>query len=383
MLSNNLVVIPNLHKTDKVCDFVLQTTTQLSLNNQVYIIDTKRSYSIREILFNLIGKQKKLKLKNQINGIAHLTPIELIPFQRFKTIKKINQALYYYGLQIFLSLKHYQAPRKIWWMFFPHLVSITQYRLKSWKIIYDCVDYFQHLSTKMPLKERGLIAASDLMFVNSQALRKIHSTQNEKTIHFMPQGFRLKAFRSQQPKKLNGGSQQIVLGFVGAISRRLDLQLIKKIAINQPNWKIILWGPEVKFNQTEPASQQLEQLKQLTNISFGQSSAAEIPRIIKHFDIGLIPYDATIDFNRYSYPMKLFEYFYMGKPVVSTPIEELKRFPRFVKIGTDAQEWSRHIKKLLKKPWSDSYKQQQRQLAIANSWENKIEAIMKIIDGKI
>ena len=36
----------------------------------------------------------------------------------------------------------------------------------------------------------------------------------------------------------------------------------------------------------------------------------------------------------------------MGKPVVSTPIEELKAFPTFVKIGNTAEEWEKHIKTL-------------------------------------
>jgi len=69
----------------------------------------------------------------------------------------------------------------------------------------------------------------------------------------------------------------------------------------------------------------------------------------------------------------------MGKPVVSTNIEELKRFPKFVKIGKNAEEWDKIIKKLLKKPWPKRHRNEQRKIAIENSWENKISAILKFI----
>ena len=78
--------------------------------------------------------------------------------------------------------------------------------------------------------------------------------------------------------------------------------------------------------------------------------------------------------------MKLFEYFYLGKPVISTPIEELKRFPKFVKIGKTAKEWEKHIKFLLSKPWP--YQKEQKKLAKENSWKSKIEVISKIIDDE-
>ena len=77
--------------------------------------------------------------------------------------------------------------------------------------------------------------------------------------------------------------------------------------------------------------------------------------------------------------MKLFEYFHMGVPVVSTPIEELARFPKYVKIGLTANEWGKHIKEILTKPWPKKYKYDQRRLAVKNSWKNKIDEISKFL----
>ena len=77
--------------------------------------------------------------------------------------------------------------------------------------------------------------------------------------------------------------------------------------------------------------------------------------------------------------MKLFEYFYMGKPVISTPIEEVKRFPNYVKIGNTVEEWKKHITSLLSHSWPKSYQKKQREMAIANNWSKKISIIGEII----
>lgn len=79
--------------------------------------------------------------------------------------------------------------------------------------------------------------------------------------------------------------------------------------------------------------------------------------------------------------MKLFEYFYMGKPVLSTPIRELTlpKFKNLIKIGKNYLEWESHIHYLLNKPWNKSSQRKQKQMAINNSWDNKVKFILSKI----
>jgi len=282
-----------------------------------------------------------------------------------------------------LSLKHITAQRKIFWMFFPHLNSLTKIIFPSWKIIYDCVDYFQHLSKTMPQQEIDLIQAADLVFANSETLLKIHAKYKTGQIFLVPQGFRLQSFRKEITKKKKWGINKPILGFIGGISNRLDFKLIYNLAKNNSHWTIVLWGPIISFSGEYKPKKEIQKLKLLKNVIWGKSKQKDIPSIISSFDIGIIPYDTTIDFNKYCYPMKIFEYFYLGKPVVSTPIKELKKIPLFIKTGQSVQEWEENINDILAKPWPKKYQRQQRQLAIKNSWENKIEAISKIINDTI
>jgi glycosyltransferase involved in cell wall biosynthesis len=144
-----------------------------------------------------------------------------------------------------------------------------------------------------------------------------------------------------------------------------------------------LWGPvqEAETKDIKQTNQQIAKLKTLNNVIFGQSTdRREIPNIIKQFDVCMIPYDTKLASVRYSYPMKLFEYFYLGKPIVSTPIVELKNLTKYVKIGRSPQEWQDLIRSVLTPTWSKQLQAEQNKMAIANSWERKISAISLVIE---
>jgi glycosyltransferase involved in cell wall biosynthesis len=76
--------------------------------------------------------------------------------------------------------------------------------------------------------------------------------------------------------------------------------------------------------------------------------------------------------------MKIFEYFYAGKPVLSTKIAELtkKHFNGLVYYG-NKEEWSNHIKFLINNQWSKEKRKKQRSMALANTWDKKISQILK------
>jgi len=100
---------------------------------------------------------------------------------------------------------------------------------------------------------------------------------------------------------------------------------------------------------------------------------------MEKFDICMIPYDISFDFNKYSYPMKIFEYFYVGKPVISTEIKELECFSDFVKMGENSKIWQLKINQLLSQAWPLKKSLTQKQISVKNSWANKLEKIYEFI----
>ena len=172
---------------------------------------------------------------------------------------------------------------------------------------------------------------------------------------------------------------------MGGLNDRIDYQLLEKLIKNNQRWHFVLWGPiqdSLLMNKSH-IKKAIYSILSLPNVTHSWSlNKKEIPSIIQQFDIGIIPYNASLEFNRYSYPLKAFEYFYMGKPVISTPIHELERFPDLIIINKSYEEWEKTIKKLLSKPWPIKYQKLQRKIAEDNAWENKLEKICRLIERK-
>jgi glycosyltransferase involved in cell wall biosynthesis len=251
--------------------------------------------------------------------------------------------------------------------------------------LYDCVDYAwsknQTEFEDIQRIEKTMIRKVDYFFVNSYVLYTIHKS-TRKPDRIVPQGFRLQDFKTYSGKSCKQFMHKPVIGYVGAINHRIDFCLLLALSRRNPGYQFVLWGriQDLDNSDLQTTKAWVDILRKETNIAIGHSTCgADIPGIIRQFDIAIIPYVIGYKSVKYSYPMKLFEYFYMGKPVISTSIEELKRFPKYIKIGNTANEWEKHIKNCLSGSWSKEYKKEQKKFAEANSWDKKILSVTSVL----
>lgn len=374
MKKTTVFVIPFILPWDWSADYQRQTCLELAKNHPVV------AYMQKDAVFWLKALFEKKRYRYTVNrNVSFYRPLYVLPFRRFKLIEKINQLLAYIVFELFFLMDK----RIILWIFDPAFYQLP--RITHGMSIYDCVDYAwsreKQDSMRVRSMEKKLIRNVTYFFVNSHTLARRHGTTRSVTA-IVPQGFRLDHFRFPTAAKIKFSIRKPIIGYIGALNHRIDYDLLSAVVKRNPQWQFVLWGLIQEFvsDDTDKVLTRVDKLKQLPNITFGKSTnRREVPSIIRRFDVAMIPYDKSFDANRYCYPMKLFEYFYMGKPVISTPIEELKRFPKFVKIGATVQEWEGHIRALWSKPWPESYKRTQRRLAIANSWEKKIKVILNKI----
>jgi UDP-galactopyranose mutase len=105
------------------------------------------------------------------------------------------------------------------------------------------------------------------------------------------------------------------LGFAGVIDERMDLDLIADVAEQRPDWQIVLVGPIVKISPTR--------VPQRSNIHcLGPRRYEELPAYLAGWDVALMPF-ALNDATRFISPTKTPEYIAAGRPVVSTPINDV------------------------------------------------------------
>ncbi len=234
------------------------------------------------------------------------------------------------------------------------------------------VDYWKLHGTTM---EPQLIAKSDLCVANSTYLANYCGQYNPNSF-YVGQGCDLETFtgyNQQQPlpKDVTGIGKPII-GYVGALqSIRLDMEILKYVALQRPHWSIVLVGPEDdEFKQSE--------LHSIPNIYFlGGKNPDLLPAYISSFDVCLNPQivnQVTIG----NYPRKIDEYLAMGKPVVATRTEAMSAFADHVYLGGTKEDYLRLIDQALTEN-SESLQQERIRFAATHTWANNVGEIYAAI----
>jgi UDP-galactopyranose mutase len=99
------------------------------------------------------------------------------------------------------------------------------------------------------------------------------------------------------------------------IDERMDLNLVRDVADERPDWHWVMIGPVVKIAPSD--------LPQRPNIHYlGMKSYAELPSYIAGWDVAVLPF-ARNESTRFISPTKTPEYLAAGRPVVSTSIKDV------------------------------------------------------------
>ncbi|MDA1079498.1 MAG: glycosyltransferase [bacterium] len=371
MLRNRTIITPLNLDWVRPADFQRQTCLELAKKNKVIV------YVQHEARFFL--KTTTRRVFPKLQNISFYVPTYYIPFRRLRIIEEINR-----NLSFLIFLLSIRADRKIFWFFDSDFVWMLKFARKNDVTLYDCVD--DGLSYKIAnglrayAQEVAFVKRVRLFFTNSLSL-SIRYAKIRSATWVQHAGFDLSNFASlktsalSQAKKSNKKPR---IGFVGCIDDRINFVLLASIAVQLRRADFILCGP-IKRNATA-AMTRLVKLPNVHHLSEVQRS--QIGSIISNLDVCIIPYKSTPKVF-FSLPTKLFEYFYFGKPVVSSSILELLRFDNYLKISRTTSDWVREIEKLLNTSMSTIKCQALMQVAINNSWQHKLSAIEKVLEMRM
>ena len=164
-----------------------------------------------------------------------------------------------------------------------------------------------------------------------------------------------------------------LIGYAGGVHQWVDQDLLVELARAHPNYSFVFVGP-IQTN--------VERLRRLPNVALvGQKPHDRLPHCLQQFDVGIIPYRLT-EYTRNVYPTKLNEYHALGKPVVSTPLQEIlafnQRYGPLVGVAADAQAFGDAIRAALHDS-SPELIRRRKETARDNSWEHRMEAMQQLI----
>lgn len=379
-LKDFIVVIPLHLPLGYPSDYIDQTAHILSKNNLVILFDFRAPILWKQILRNFIPILKSyIKLASDIpHGEVYFRPISIFPTRNLAFIHRLNQSLGLLQLKLFLLFKRNKI---ILWGFDPIMEQVVG-KLGENISVYDCIDLLgEDQQTKLAKdSEKKLFNGTNVVIFNSQGL----SDQKTKLNSFLKKksfvtvcGCNVDLFQKNNIKvpadfkSITG--KKIILA--GVFDYRLDIELLRYVVLHNPKLNFIFIGPLL-----DDVNKEFFTILKKKNVHYlGNKRKEELPVYYRNSNVGIVPYKTSLNFVKYSNPMKVYEYFAAGIPVVSTEIEVLNNYPRDIICTTDDYaQFSLALSSFLNN-WSETTKNKARKIAKINSWDNKIEKIEKFI----
>jgi len=255
----------------------------------------------------------------------------------------------------------------------PFWYFLTDY-FDNKKIIYDCLD--DHKGFVENRKDIEILEkknAQNCRFIVVTSEKLIKSYFDKKKVFIIGNGVDKKMI---DRKKNFLQNKKKIIGYIGEINWWMDVDLVETILKNFPKYQFIFIG---MANNKE--IKKLE--KKYNNLKLvGEVNYEKVKTYLKKFDVALIPFTINNFTNKIN-PVKVYEYFAFGLPVVATLLFELKKIPqKLIYLSSSKSDFIVNLKKALTE--RNFYLSQERvAFALKNTWDEKALEYLRLIESII
>ena len=225
------------------------------------------------------------------------------------------------------------------WFYDPMAIRGFAGQLNEQLIIYDCMDelsLFRGAPPELVHRESELLAVADLVFAGGPKIWRAKREVNPNCFcygcgvdaeHFgraLDPELRLPDELADLPHPL--------FGYIGVVDERIDYDLLAHLAASTKG-SLVMIGPWTKVDPTSfPRSNNL--------LWLGGRDYSDLPSYAKGFDVCIMPF-ARNEATRFINPTKALEYMATGRPIVSTPVEDVvAQFSNVIAIAEDASQFA-------------------------------------------
>ncbi|MBQ7714771.1 MAG: glycosyltransferase [Clostridia bacterium] len=266
--------------------------------------------------------------------------------------------------------------------------EVRKYINKGYKVLYEYIDEISpDLSGTKDLpaniKEKYELAMNDAdnvyVVATAEILKEdVLRRRGDRNFVFSTNGVDYEFFKdlSCEPELdaefediINDG--KITVGYYGAMARWLDYEIIDK-AVSTGKYSFVLIG--VRYDDSLDSSGILE----LDDVHFlGQIDYKVLKYYASKLDILTIPFEINVITSATS-PLKLFEYMALGKPIVTTAMNECMKYSSPL-IAHSKDEFVSLLDKAAELRGDPEYMKLLDREARENSWDGKTDEILRMI----
>jgi glycosyltransferase involved in cell wall biosynthesis len=266
--------------------------------------------------------------------------------------------------------------------FWEPFVSKNEFDLVCYDYL-DAIDvsatFYSYSATKK--QHEKLVRRSDVVFVTAEALKQATlAIASDKEVVVVSNGADSGFFASNRESHQildYAKTKRKIVGYIGALGSWFDLDLVYAAAEELTEVDFVLVGP------FDPKNKKYTKSKPKNVYMLGVKEYAQIPSYVNIFDVGLIPFQPG-PISDATNPVKLYEYFSLGKPVVATFLRSLEEYDdgRLLKTAGTAHEFADAIKFFITQD-SQKWQASREQISLQNSWLSKATTIIWTIESRL
>ncbi len=332
-------------------------------------------YDIKRAFGKVASWLRPEKIEGAIETHPNLRIISpfMIPYNNYTSIREFNAKSVIKAVQTAATEWNFQDPILLTTQ---PLAADYCGKLGENLVVYYCVDDFVHWPGMNQPKlvqglEDSLLEKSDLVFAVSDSLCNSRYNGKNRT-ELLTHGVDIPHFATAKethevPSLLKDLTNPII-GFYGLIDKHFDTELVEQILHSNPTWQVTCIG-------TKRIS--LERLENYSNFHWIDAVAyEELPRYASCFDVAIIPYHVN-EHTQTANPLKLREYIATGKPIVTTPMNEVFRFQDVINIAEKGEAFISSIENALTQRVDEDLRAKS---LVGESWKDKAELVSEWIE---
>lgn len=245
---------------------------------------------------------------------------------------------------------------------------------RGFPLLYDChdrVEGFSRISRDIVRQESALLASADHISFSAESLKRAVLEQCPEygaKASVIGNGATPEDF-GFSPGPRPAGPQRVI-GYAGALEEWFDLDAVLCAARALPECRFQMLG------RVEHAK--LNLLKQLRNVELvGEVPYESLPRYMHRWSAAMVPFLINRVTNTVD-PIKLYEYFSVGLPVVATPLPEIvRRYRDVTYVAKDASEFPLRLREALAEP-DGPMRRWRKEIAAKETWISRARSILEV-----
>jgi glycosyltransferase involved in cell wall biosynthesis len=349
-------------------------------------------YVLKETEFNSVAQS--IQQSGDLSGNIRKINDSIYELQTSPLLPKIYFSTFLDGLSLSLRanainrfLDKMKWENRILYFWNPHFKDYSG-RFKELLSIFHAHDYYPAFepagSQARATAERNfqdLVRRADLVFPCSEAIGEMISPVRDKSVHLIENGVDFDRAREVVATGAVAQEMQNIprprIGYIGRVGSKVNINLMRRIATQKPEWSMILMGPLVGTRSKYES--EMAEFRKLPNAYYLEGCAPEeLPRFMNGLDVGLMCYHVEGLWTKFGFPLKMFEYFSVGKPGVCSDLSSVRKYKPMLRIADEEREWVSQIEESLQDN-SDEAAKQRMELAEKNSWRRRADNILQLI----